>query len=457
MVSFAFRNLLTRPLRSMLSLLGLTVAIAGMVGLFSVAEGLDREVGNAFGRLNGLTVLQPGAPIPLFSILPAAWGDEIVGIDGVRVVSPEVLQRINVINGVLVISPPRFLQGIDLSNRGRLTTDFFKNGLKDGRYLDAEDVGTTNCVVSRQIADDYGAGLGDTLTVNSIDATVVGIYETGSALLDVVVLMDMSKVREITRFDAGTVSDFYVEPEPGVEHKQLAERIEAHFAGREMKPAVLPSMLGGGEQVNPLERMFDDLDRIIKSIGGEVPVAPEPAKTPPVRPADVAKPPAPAESFAGRPAEGGLESAVQVRTASDWTNQVGNLTKDLDLILMILTSIGVSIALLSIVNTMLMSVTERIIDFGILKANGWSKFDVLRLITVESGLLGFTGGVLGAAIGWGGSEALNASFPDRLHLYASPGLLAFALAFSTILGVLAGLYPAVWAMRMMPMDAIRRG
>jgi putative ABC transport system permease protein len=33
----------------------------------------------------------------------------------------------------------------------------------------------------------------------------------------------------------------------------------------------------------------------------------------------------------------------------------------------------------------------------------------------------------------------------------------FALAFSTVLGIFGGLYPAVWAMRMMPMDAIRRG
>ena len=40
---------------------------------------------------------------------------------------------------------------------------------------------------------------------------------------------------------------------------------------------------------------------------------------------------------------------------------------------------------------------------------------------------------------------------------ATPGLLLFGLAFSTALGILGGLYPAIWAMRMMPMDAIRRG
>ena len=119
--------------------------------------------------------------------------------------------------------------------------------------------------------------------------------------------------------------------------------------------------------------------------------------------------------------------------------------------------IGVTIAVLSIVNTMLMSVTERIIEFGILKANGWSRYDVLRLITSESAVLGFFGGIFGCLVGWVATRGINSIWPDRIHLVATPGLLAFGLAFSTALGILGGLYPAIWAMRMMPMDAIRRG
>ena len=48
MWKFAVRNLLSRPARSALSLLGLTVAIAGMVGLFSVAKGIDATVEQTF-------------------------------------------------------------------------------------------------------------------------------------------------------------------------------------------------------------------------------------------------------------------------------------------------------------------------------------------------------------------------------------------------------------------------
>ena len=122
-----------------------------------------------------------------------------------------------------------------------------------------------------------------------------------------------------------------------------------------------------------------------------------------------------------------------------------------------MTSIGVLIAILSIINTMLMSVTERIIDFGILKANGWSRRDVMMLITCESAVLGIAGGVLGCLLGLAGTEFVNNTWPDRLQLYASPQLLLFSLGFSTVLGILGGLYPATWAMRLSPMEAIRRG
>jgi putative ABC transport system permease protein len=94
---------------------------------------------------------------------------------------------------------------------------------------------------------------------------------------------------------------------------------------------------------------------------------------------------------------------------------------------------------------------------GILKANGWSKTDVLKLITLESALIGLGGGLLGSFLGWLGTQIVNHTWPTRVELYAGPGLLSFSVSFAVALGILGGLYPAFWAMRMMPMDAIRRG
>ena len=152
-----------------------------------------------------------------------------------------------------------------------------------------------------------------------------------------------------------------------------------------------------------------------------------------------------------------IDEAIEVRSAQDWGDKIAEFSSELDIFLYLMTGIGVIIALLSILNTMLMSVAERLIEFGVLKANGWSAWDVLRLITWESALLGLSGGILGCLFGWIAVQILNATFPTKLHLYASPGLLLFSLTFSTLLGIIGGMYPAIWALRMSPMEAIRRG
>ena len=75
----------------------------------------------------------------------------------------------------------------------------------------------------------------------------------------------------------------------------------------------------------------------------------------------------------------------------------------------------------------------------------------------KSTLLGIMGGVLGCASGCLVVQVVNWTFPTKVHLFASPSLLLFSLVFSTLLGMSGGLYPAFWAVRMSPMEAIRRG
>ena len=152
-----------------------------------------------------------------------------------------------------------------------------------------------------------------------------------------------------------------------------------------------------------------------------------------------------------------VEEAIEVRSAADWGDKIAELSSDLDVFLYLMTGIGVVIALLSILNTMLMSVAERLIEFGVLKANGWSAWDVMKLVTWESALLGLGGGILGCMAGWVAVQVMNAIYPTKLHLFASPALLLFSLAFSWVLGMIGGIYPAIWALRMSPMEAIRRG
>jgi putative ABC transport system permease protein len=438
MLKFAIRNLMSRPMRSLLSLVGLTVAIMGMIGLFSVAGGLNEMVADTFGRIKGLVAMQPGAPVPLFSRLPASWGTDIARVAGVGIVSPEIWTRANVIEGKTIISPPRFLFGADLPTRLALKHGIYSEDIVAGRFLTESDHGTLNAVVSRPIAEEFHKGVGDKLNVGGYDLKIVGVYYSGSLLLDVAIILDIDEARRISRFGSDEVSAYYIEQTGEVSDAELTRRVQNAFKGREIRPwqpaSSRESLTTGNILFDLLTRFLSLLPVPTGAAGGSLADANGLAK-------------------AGKPAA----MPIEVRSATDWAARFQEFSADLDLFLTIMSAIGVTIAVLSIVNTMLMSVTERIIEFGILKANGWSRYDVMRLITSESAVLGLCGGISGSVVGRVGTAMINSIWPDRIHLVAGPGLLLFGAVFSTGLGVLGGLYPAIWAMRMMPMDAIRRG
>lgn len=464
MLLFALRNLSSRPARSILALLGLTVAIAGMVGLFSVAAGLDDTFHRSFHRLGGMAIMQPGAPIPLFSRLPANWVTEIRETPGIRVARPELWARANSIENQPTFSPPRFLFGTDIQETLKLSDGIYRDDIIVGRFLGPEDIGSNNTVISRSIAKAYRKQVGDTLRIEDRDTRIVGLYESQSILLDVAIILDAQFMRELTRTDPGIVSSVYVELDPGVDEEKLAATLEAKFVGRagegpfrsSMSAANVTSPTPAIKTGNGLLDLVQVTAQWLMRAAATAPAddAEQPgAETAASSTAAASSP----SSASGAAKSGRVRSGIEVRSIREFTRQLQNLSSDLDLFLWLLTLIGVVIALLSILNTMLMSVTERMIEFGVLRANGWTRAELLQLICWESAILGLVGGLLGCLIGWIATHILNALFPAKLHLFASPGVLLFSLTFSTFLGVIGGLYPAIWAVRMSPMAAIRRG
>lgn len=429
MLRFASQNLLSRPVRSLLALLGLTVAIMGMVGLFSIAVGIDHLVDLSFGRIPGLAAMQPGAPIPLFSRLPSAWAGEMATIKGVRIVRPEVWARAQLVEGKPTFNPPRFLFGTDIPKTLALTKAVYRDDIIDGRFLTPADQGTFNCVISQSIAQSFKKKVGDRLRVDAQTLTIVGIYRCDSILLDVAIVLDCSSVRQIAKIDEKYITSIYFEPDGTVPNPELIENIQSQFRGRNSSKTLGLEALGNSGPVDVLNLAAKLLQANTATPEDSSDTAIDPTK----------------------------EDALDIRTATDWAGKVQELSGDLDIFLWLMTGIGVIIALLSILNTMLMSVAERMIEFGVLKANGWSAWNILALITWESALLGLIGGASGCLLGWTVVQITNWMMPTRAHLYASPALLLFSLGFSTVLGALGGLYPALWAVRMSPMDAIRRG
>ena len=112
---------------------------------------------------------------------------------------------------------------------------------------------------------------------------------------------------------------------------------------------------------------------------------------------------------------------------------------------------------LSVINTMLMAVTERVREIGLKKAVGAHTRHILREYLLEATLIGAIGGTIGLLLGWGITSLVNAATAaSNLSLFlVSWRLVIIALVFSVGLGAFAGIIPALRASRMDPVRALR--
>jgi putative ABC transport system permease protein len=148
----------------------------------------------------------------------------------------------------------------------------------------------------------------------------------------------------------------------------------------------------------------------------------------------------------------------------DASKSIQQFFKVLDVFLGIFGSLALAVAFIGIVNTLVMAILERRREIGIMKAIGASDGDVKRLFFAEAGAMGILGGVAGVALGWAIGQVINLgtniylksqSFPPE-HFWSVPWwLVGFALLFSFLVSLAAGLYPAGRAARLDPVQALR--
>lgn len=126
-------------------------------------------------------------------------------------------------------------------------------------------------------------------------------------------------------------------------------------------------------------------------------------------------------------------------------------------------TIALVVAVIGISNTMTTSVYDRVNEIGVLKVIGCDLDELLMMFLFESGVLGFVGGVLGVGLSFGIKGIINKAaigllgFAKGTALAVIPLWLIFvSIGVSTLLGILAGYFPARWASRLNPLTAVRK-
>lgn len=128
-------------------------------------------------------------------------------------------------------------------------------------------------------------------------------------------------------------------------------------------------------------------------------------------------------------------------------------------------AIALLVAAIGIANTMTMAILERTREIGIMKAIGATNNNILSIFLGESAGIGFLGGVGGVLLGWAISAVINALGGSYLASQSGGGtqiaavipfwLPVFSIAFATIIGLISGLYPALNAATLVPVNALK--
>lgn len=138
---------------------------------------------------------------------------------------------------------------------------------------------------------------------------------------------------------------------------------------------------------------------------------------------------------------------------ADILEQTNRLAEALRNFLVAVALISLLVGSIGIMNIMLVTVTERTREIGIMRALGFSSNDILMLFIIESIIISLFGGLLGLGVGIGGTylvtKALELPFLYPYYIFEIGVLVA------VIVGVAAGVYPASKAAKLAPVDALR--
>jgi putative ABC transport system permease protein len=148
---------------------------------------------------------------------------------------------------------------------------------------------------------------------------------------------------------------------------------------------------------------------------------------------------------------------VGTLTGAEFDEQIGSATAIFNAIIIGVAVISLVVGGLSVINTMAMSVAERTREIGIKRAIGGSRRRIIRELVLEAALIGFIGGVIGLGLGALVVVFANEAGRDSgtILFDLTAGTAIFAVAFSTVLGIVAGIIPAWHAARLDPVEALR--
>lgn len=407
----AIKSLLANKLRSALTMLGMIIGVGAVIVLMSVGTGLQNYITSTFEEMGsnllfvtpanpdapGITAMAPGYATASLTMDDAEAMRDIRSVVAVNPTNESFVKLIAGNESVSVViegTTPEFQQLYDFE-------------IASGRYISEVDIARRDMVVvlgSKTAEDLFGNDdpVGQQVKMSDKPFTVIGVLEP-RGMSSFGVSWDEMVITPITTFQVRLF------PQTTPSGQDAVQSIVVQVASAEV-----------------MDEVIEDIETLLKK---------------------------------RHRIDTDEDNDFAVMSLEQMLGIFETITLALTLFLGLIGGISLLVGSIGIMNIMLVSVTERTREIGLRKAIGAKRRDILIQFLLEAAMLSLSGGAIGLIgawlIAWGISQVDLGGF--SLNAVVSPFIVLVAILVSVVIGLASGIYPAMRAARLNPIDALRYG
>ncbi|MCL5676294.1 MAG: ABC transporter permease [Firmicutes bacterium] len=460
----AAHGVLANPMRSTLTILGVAIGVASVVSLMGIGEGARRAVVRQFESL-GANVVVIRAQSPSVEFRPEEADELAERVSALRMATPVVQTR-------ALMRWRRTRGQIEVLGVSERFPEIRDHPLAAGHFFTRWHVRQRSpvAVLGYNLAVGLAGGrnpVGQTFTLSGRTFRIVGVLASkggasslgdasadrpggaaegrGASDVDDLILIPYTTALQLT--DKRTVAEIWGKAGSPQEAELATVQLGRIFRRKLGLDQKAPTLVPGGAQGENGEKSAAAGPMASGMPPGKAGMTATPAA--PVKPG--MKPASPGGS--GLDALGGGEDLLTITSLNRLVREADRANRVMTLLLGGIAAVSLLVGGLGIMNIMLVAVSERMQEIGIRRAVGAKQGDLLAQFLVEAFYLSATGAVAGTAAGaWGAHLFSRYGFETAVSLQA----VGVAAGVAMACGLLFGIYPAVAASSVPPVQALRR-